>query len=99
MSAWPRSAPAPPTPVRSPRRAAGPPPAGGVPAGGAAYGGANSGGGGLGAGTGPRRSRPVLVAGGVTFAAVSAGALHSCGISTAGAAYCWGYNTFGQLGD
>src|SRR5207302_8981359 len=42
---------------------------------------------------------PVAVAGGLTFAAVSAGLYQTCGVTTAGAAYCWGYNGEGQLGD
>jgi len=33
------------------------------------------------------------------FQAVSAGGIHSCGIVTDGAAYCWGRNEEGQLGD
>jgi alpha-tubulin suppressor-like RCC1 family protein len=33
------------------------------------------------------------------FAVVGAGEIHSCGVTTAGAAYCWGYNWRGQLGD
>jgi alpha-tubulin suppressor-like RCC1 family protein len=41
---------------------------------------------------------PVPVAGGLTFAAVSAGGNHSCGVTTTGAAYCWGVNEYGQLG-
>jgi len=42
---------------------------------------------------------PVAVLGELTFAALSAGAAHTCGVTTAGAAYCWGDNSFGQLGD
>src|SRR6266516_4052157 len=35
----------------------------------------------------------------VPFAAVSAGYAHTCGISTTGAAYCWGDNEAGELGN
>lgn len=42
---------------------------------------------------------PVPVAGGLTFATVSAGDAHSCGLTTGGAAYCWGRNTAGELGN
>jgi alpha-tubulin suppressor-like RCC1 family protein len=51
--------------------------------------------------TGPRTS-PVAVVGGLSFATLSAGGthtFHSCGVTTAGVAYCWGYNDFGQVGD
>jgi alpha-tubulin suppressor-like RCC1 family protein len=41
---------------------------------------------------------PTAVTGGITFHHVSAG-FHSCGLATDGAAYCWGYNRFGELGD
>jgi alpha-tubulin suppressor-like RCC1 family protein len=43
-------------------------------------------------------STPVPVAGGLAFQAVSAGYSHSCGVTTAGVAYCWGQNTLGELG-
>ena len=36
----------------------------------------------------------------VSFATVSArGYNHTCGVTTSGDAYCWGKNSFGQLGD
>ena len=54
---------------------------------------------GIGMATGLSQPTPAPVAGGLVFAAVSAGNRHTCGITTAGAAYCWGYNANGQLGD
>src|SRR5207302_20020 len=47
------------------------------------------------------RLSPMLVKApaGVGFAAVTAGRLHTCGVTAAGTAYCWGGNGFGQLGD
>jgi alpha-tubulin suppressor-like RCC1 family protein len=48
---------------------------------------------------GQARLVPVPVAGGLTFASVSSGLWHSCGVTTAGAAYCWGSNQYGELGD
>jgi alpha-tubulin suppressor-like RCC1 family protein len=43
-------------------------------------------------------STPVPVAGGLTFTSVSAGNALTCGVTTTGAAYCWGTNDAGQLG-
>lgn len=72
----------------------------GVTATGVAYcWGANRNAGQLGDGTSTDRSTPVAVAGGLTFTAVSAGDFHTCGVTPAGAAYCWGANGDGQLGD
>jgi alpha-tubulin suppressor-like RCC1 family protein len=47
------------------------------------------------------RLTPTAVAGGLLFDRVIAaiGSSHSCGVSTAERAYCWGDNQFGQLGD
>src|SRR5205807_1552160 len=41
---------------------------------------------------------PHAIAGAQAFAAVSGGSDHSCGVSPAHVAYCWGYNGNGQLG-
>ncbi|MEO8576162.1 MAG: Ig-like domain-containing protein [Gemmatimonadales bacterium] len=45
---------------------------------------------------------PIPVSGGggpAVFASISAGFRHSCGVTAAGAGFCWGSNEFGQLGD
>lgn len=42
---------------------------------------------------------PELVVGDLAFASVTAGISHSCGLTTASVAYCWGYNGKGGLGD
>ena len=47
----------------------------------------------------PQDSFPVVVAGGLRFTSVSAGTDHTCGVEQSGAAYCWGFNLYGRLGD
>src|SRR5450759_42716 len=54
----------------------------------------------LGDNTTTERHLPVAVQqGGVTFTSITGGADHTCGLTSAGAAYCWGANWYGQLGD
>ncbi|HEX9582676.1 MAG TPA: Ig-like domain-containing protein [Gemmatimonadales bacterium] len=49
------------------------------------------------------RLAPVAVSGGLSFTSVAVGGgvtlNHSCGLVSGGAAYCWGSNSVGQLGD
>ncbi len=46
-----------------------------------------------------RDSIPQKVAGGLSFVKIFAGQYHTCALTAAGAAYCWGRNDFGQLGN
>src|SRR5437667_10311598 len=43
-------------------------------------------------------SQPSAPAATISFASVSAGGSHTCGLATEGRTYCWGRNTFAQLG-
>ncbi|MGH7564592.1 MAG: RCC1 domain-containing protein [Gemmatimonadota bacterium] len=48
---------------------------------------------------GTNSDSPVAVVGGHAFESISAGRLHTCAVTTVGAAYCWGNNSSGSLGD
>jgi alpha-tubulin suppressor-like RCC1 family protein len=53
---------------------------------------------GIGSSDGNHHPDPELVVGGLTFDKLSIGSEHTCGITTAGTAYCWGGNRRWQLG-
>jgi alpha-tubulin suppressor-like RCC1 family protein len=55
----------------------------------------------LGDSTTTTRSTPVAVRqpAGVTFTQLAPGSTFTCGLTSAGQAYCWGNNQYGQLGD
>jgi len=53
----------------------------------------------LGDGTATGSPVPRAVIGGLSFAQIVAGDLTTCGVTAAGALYCWGSNSFGQVGD
>lgn len=42
---------------------------------------------------------PVAAPSGASFVSISAGATHTCAVTTIGAAYCWGSNGWGKLGN
>ena len=48
---------------------------------------------------GPASATPVPVSGGFRFTVLTAGFTYTCGLTSIGAAYCWGGNDRGQLGD
>jgi alpha-tubulin suppressor-like RCC1 family protein len=52
----------------------------------------------LGDGTETDRNVPTAVDGALIFSDISAGVLHTCGVTTDGDVYCWGQNDAGQLG-
>ncbi len=54
----------------------------------------------LGDGTGERQLEPVLVSGLITgVEAIDSGVDHTCALLNSGAVKCWGWNSFGQVGD
>ena len=52
----------------------------------------------IGDGTTDGSTRPVQVLGGLRFTSISAGIIQTCGTTVDGNAYCWGNDSFGQLG-
>ena len=52
----------------------------------------------FGNGTTDGSTTPRSVAGSLTFVSIAAGIIQTCGVANDGAAYCWGNNSFGQLG-
>ncbi len=54
---------------------------------------------GSGTATATPTTSPAAVTGNLTFTALVARAGHTCGLTTGGAAYCWGDNASGDLGD
>lgn len=71
---------------------------------GSAYCWGGNGGGALGDGSNLDSFLPLAVPGGLVFTQVTAGgniddAAHTCGLTSAGAAYCWGDNNVGAVGD
>lgn len=54
----------------------------------------------LGDGTKTQRTTPTAVSGlSASVSSISAGAIHTCVLTVAGAVQCWGRNLYGQLGD
>lgn len=47
----------------------------------------------------PCNTIPVAVSGGLRFTSITTGNEFSCGLTGAGRAYCWGANSYGQLGN
>jgi alpha-tubulin suppressor-like RCC1 family protein len=61
---------------------------------------------GIGSTTGPQQCSgppcsmtPVEVSGSLSFTSLSVGYTHTCGLTGSGAAYCWGFNGDGELGN
>jgi alpha-tubulin suppressor-like RCC1 family protein len=52
----------------------------------------------LGTGDNVDRPFPTPVLGGLQFRSLTAGEMYTCGVTTRGLAYCWGFNNWGQIG-
>jgi len=53
----------------------------------------------LGTGDSAPHNTPTAVAGGHLFKAIDGGNVHTCGLTTGGDVYCWGWGAWGQLGN
>src|SRR5256884_650202 len=53
---------------------------------------------GIGALSPANATTPQAVGGDLTFASVSVGGIHACGLTAGGTAYCWGGDLYGGLG-
>jgi alpha-tubulin suppressor-like RCC1 family protein len=47
----------------------------------------------------PGETQPTRVVGGLQFRSIAVGSRHSCSLTPAGEAYCWGLGGLGQRGD
>jgi alpha-tubulin suppressor-like RCC1 family protein len=52
----------------------------------------------MGNGTTDGSTIPLVVTGGLSFVSIAAGIIQTCGVTSDGGAYCWGNDSFGQLG-
>ena len=52
----------------------------------------------LGNGSTTASTKPIRVSGGLSFESISAGNLHTCGVTADAMVFCWGRNENGEVG-